>query len=175
MTGRLLLGLLLITALSAAAAPDQPRPAEDPCALAKRIALSPPCLAGSACEALDLWHEAFGRPQLTPAGAGALPPELISRLPDTEVNLGKLESFETVFERLGEASGLEVVLHPDLRKEKISGELGPMPVKKAWRTLLGAGVLLVHFDGERVYIAQAPSGRPRSLGKSSPTFDCPAR
>jgi hypothetical protein len=175
MTGRLLLGLLLITALTAAAAPDQPQPAEDPCALAKRIAQSPPCLAGQACEALDLWHEAFGRPKIAPAGADPLPPELLSRLPDSEVTLGKLESFEAVFERLGEASGVEVVLHPDLKNEKISGELGPMPVKKAWRALLGGGALLTHFDGERVYVAKAPSSRPRSLGKSWSTFDCPAR
>lgn len=176
MTGKLLLGLLLITPLSAAAAPDRPQPSEDPCALAKRIALSPPCLAaGSACEAVDLFREAFGVPRTFPAGAGQLPPELEARLPDTEVNLGKLGSFEEVFKKLGEASGIEVVLHPNLKEEKISGELGPMPVEKAWRALLRPGRFLTRFDGERLLIAKAP-GRSQSLGRYRvPTFDCPAR
>src|SRR5689334_13110035 len=143
MTAKLLLGHLLTTTLAAVALQAQPQPAEDPCALAKRITQSPPCLAGAACEALDLWHQAFGRPQVTPVEEDQLPPELLSRLPDTEVNLGKLESIEDVFKKLGEASGVEVVLHPDLKEETISGELGTMPVKKAWRALLGGGFLLV--------------------------------
>lgn len=174
MKANLVLGLLLTTPLVAAAAPAQPQPAEDPCALAKRIALSPPCLAGSACEAVDLFREAFGAPRVFPVGGGQLPPELEARLPDAEVDLGELESFEEVFKKLGEASGIEVVLHPDLKDEKISGFLDPMPVKKAWRALLGPG-LLTRFDGERLLIAKAP-GRPQSLGRHRvPTFDCKAR
>lgn len=176
MTARLLFGLLLITTLSAAAAPDRPRSSEDPCALAKRIALSPPCLAGSSCEAVDLWREAFGAPKLLPAGVGQLPPELASRLPDSEVTLGGFESYEAAFERLGAASGVEVVLHPGVKEEKVHGELGPMRVAKAWRVLLGLGGFLTHFDGERVLVAQAPGSQPRPLGRSwAPTFDCPAR
>lgn len=176
MTAKLLLGLLLVTALSAAAAPGRPQPVEDPCALARRIAQSPPCLAGSACEALDLWHEAFGRPNLVPAGAGELPPELASRLPGSKVTLGSFESYEAVFERLGEASGVEVVLHPAVKEQKVSGRLGPLPVEQAWRALLNTGGLLTHFDGERVFVAQAPSGQPRPLGRSwAPTFNCQVR
>ena len=175
MTAHLVLGLLMTATLAAATAPDRPQPSEDPCALAKRIALSPPCLAGSACEAVDLFREAFGPPDVFPAGAGQLPPELEARLPDSEVNLGKLESFEEVFQKLGEASGIEVVLHPDVKGEKIGGELGPMPVEKAWRALLRPGRFLTHFDGERLLIAKAP-GRPQSLGRYRvPTFNCQVR
>src|SRR5688500_15356573 len=122
MTAKLLLGLLLTTTLatlSATAAPNRPQPAEDPCALARRIAQSPPCLAGSACEALDLWREAFGQPDVVPVGAGQLPPELASRLPDSEVSLGRVESYEVAFQRLGAASGVEVLLHPSIKGEKI--------------------------------------------------------
>jgi hypothetical protein len=175
MTAKLLLGLLLTTTLTAAAAPVRPQPAEAPCALARRIAQSPPCLAGSACEAVDLWREAFGRPDTVPVGAEQLPPELVSRLPDSEVTLGKVESYGAAFQQLGEASGVEVVLHPDVKREKVTGQLGPMSVKKAWRALLGLGGFLTHFDGERVLVAKAPSGRPRSLGRSWSTFDCPVR
>src|SRR5687767_1352813 len=99
MTAKLLLGLLLTTTLAATAAPNRSQPAEDPCALARRIAQSPPCLAGSACEALDLWREAFGQPDVVPVGAGQLPPELASRLPDSEVTLGDVESYEAAFQR----------------------------------------------------------------------------
>lgn len=179
MTAKLLLGLLLITTLSATSAPIQPQPAqpaEDPCALARRIAQSPPCLAGSACEAFNLWQEAFGRPSSVPAGAGQLPRDLASRLPDSEVTLGSFESYEAAFERLGEASGIEVVLHPDLKEEKVHGQLGPLPLEQAWRVLLNAGGLLTHFDGERVLVAKAPSGQPRRLGRSwAPTFNCQVR
>lgn len=173
MTAKLLLGLLLTATLAAAA---QAQPAEAPCALAKRIAQSPPCLAGSACEAVDLWREAFGAPRIHPAGAEQLPPELASKLPDSEVNLGKLESFEDTFQRLGEASGFEVLLHPALKEEKLTGELGPMPIAKAWNALLSGGGLLTHFDGERLLIARAPSSRPGPLGRQrSLTFNCPVR
>jgi hypothetical protein len=177
MSAKLLLGLLLLTTtLAAAAAPARPQPAEDPCALAKRIAQSPPCLAGSGCEALDLWHQNFGRPDVAPASAGQLPPELASRLPDTDVTLGKVESYEEAFRRLGEVSGVKVLLHPDVKEEKVAAQLGPMPVEKAWRVLLGLGGFLTHFDGERVLVAEAPSPRPRQLGRNwAPTFDCRAR
>jgi hypothetical protein len=178
MTAKLLLGLLLTTTLatlSATAAPDRPQPAEDPCALAKRIAQSPPCLAGSACEALDLWRENFGQPDVVPAGAGKLPPDLASRLPDSEVTLGNVESYESAFQRLGKASGVEVLLHPGVKGQKIDGQLGSMPVEEAWKVLLGSGGFLTHFDGERVLVAKAPSG-PRQLGRSwAPTFNCRVR
>ncbi|MEA2560300.1 MAG: hypothetical protein QOH06_1804 [Acidobacteriota bacterium] len=91
MTAKLLLGLLLTTTLTATAAPDRPQPTEDPCELARRIAQSPACRAGSACEALDLWREAFGQPDVVPVGAGQLPPERASRLPNFEVTLGNSE------------------------------------------------------------------------------------
>ena len=176
MTAKLLLGLLLTTALTAAAAPDRPQPVEDPCALARRIAQSPPCLAGSACEALDLWRKSFGVPDIHPAGAGLLPPELASRLPDAEVNLGKFESYDDAFRRLGEASGFEVLLHPGLKEEKVTGQLGPMPIEKAWQALLSRGGFLTHFDGERLRVAQAPSGRTQPPGRHrSQTFNCPVR
>lgn len=89
MTARLFFGLLLTTTLTAAAAPDrpQPQPVKDPCELARRIAQSPPCLAGRACEAMDLWREAFGEPDVVPVGAGKLPPERTSRLPHSEMTL----------------------------------------------------------------------------------------
>ena len=77
MTAKLFFGLLLTATLSATAAPErpQPQPAEDPCELARRIAQSPPCVAGRACEALDLWREAFGQPDVFPVGEGKLLPE----------------------------------------------------------------------------------------------------
>lgn len=176
MTAKLLLGLLLTTTLVASAAPDRPQPTEDPCALARRIAQSPPCLAGSACEALDLWRENFGQPDVFPAGAGQLPRELASRLPDSEVTLGNVESYEAAFQRLGKASGVEVLLHPSVKGEPVDGQLGTMPVEKAWMVLLGRGGFLTHFDGERLLVAKAPSGRPRQLGRYwSPTFDCRVR
>lgn len=173
MTARLVFGLLMTATFAAAAAQERPQPAEDPCALAKRIALSPPCLAGSACEAVDLFREAFGAPKVFPAGAGRLPPDLEARLPNSEVDLGKLESFEEAFKKLGEASGIEVVLHPSVKEEKIRGELGPMPVEEAWRVLLGG--FWTRVDGERLLVAKPPA-RSRSLGRYRvPTFDCPAR
>lgn len=172
MPAQLLLGLLLTTTLAATAA----KPVEDPCALARRIVQSPPCLAGRACEALELWRDTFGRPDVFPAGAGLLPPEVASRLPDTDVALGKVDSYEDAFRRLGEVSGVEVLLHPDVKEEKVTGQLGPMPVEQAWRVLLGRGGFLTHFDGERLTIAKAPTGRSQSLGRTwAPTFDCPAR
>ena len=173
MPTHLLLGLLLTTHLAATAAPNRPQPAEDPCGLARRIALSPPCLAGAACEALDLWREAFGKPDIHPA-AGQLPSGLAKRLPDADVNLGRFESSEAVFERLAEASGVEVVLHPDVKEEKFEGYFAPLPVDEAWRVVLGVGGFLAHFDGERVLVAKSPFGRPRP-GRSSSVFNCPAR
>ena len=172
MTAKLLLGLLLTTALTAAAAPDRPQPVEDPCALARRIAQSPPCLAGSACEALDLWHQHFGRPDVVPVDA-ELPSALASRLPDSDVALGKVSSYEDAFRRLGEVSGVEVVLHPGIKGEKVAGQIAPMPVARAWRTLLGLGGFLAHFDGERVLVAQGPSGPRQPLSRSLTT--CPVR
>ena len=172
MPTHLLLGLLLTTSLAATAAPNQLQVAEDPCDLGRRIATSPPCLAGSACEAVELWREAFGKPKIYPV-SGQLPPALESRLPDSEINLGTFESFEAAFERLAEASGVEVVLHPDVKGEKGGGHLAPMPVKEAWRVLLGVGGFLAHFDGERALVAKSPFGRPR--GRSSSMYNCPAR
>lgn len=174
MPAQLLLGLLLSTSLAATAAPGRPQPAGDPCELARRIAQSPPCLAGSACEALDLWQQHFGRPDVVPVGTG-LPPELVSRLPDSEVKLGKVESYDAAFQRLGEVSGVEVVLHPGVKGEKFAAQLAPMPVKRAWRVLLDLGGFLAHFDGERVLIAQAPSGPRRPLRGHSRTNTCPVR
>lgn len=175
MTANLLLGFLLTTTLTANAAPA-PQPAEDPCALARRIAEAPPCQAGSGCEALDLWRELFGPPDFFPAGSGELPPELAARLPKSEVTLGKVGSFGSAFRRLGEASGIDVLVHPDLAKEEIAGELKPMPVEKAWRVLLGAPGLMARFDGERVLIARPSSGRSGPLGRPRvPMFKCPVR
>lgn len=175
MTANLLLGFLLTTTLTANAAPV-PQPAEDPCALGRRIAESPPCQAGSGCEALDLWRELFGPPDFFPAGAGKLPPELVARLPKSDVNLGKVESFGAAFKRLGKASGIDVLVHPDLAKEEMEGEFGPMPLEKAWRIFLGAPGLMARFDGERVLIARPSSGRSGPLGRPRvPTFKCPAR
>ncbi|HVG08600.1 MAG TPA: hypothetical protein VNM67_12905 [Thermoanaerobaculia bacterium] len=91
MTAKLLLALLLTTTLTATAAPDRPQPAEDPCELARRIAQSPACRAGSACEALDLWREAFGQPEVVPVGAGQLPTERASRLPDSRMTFANSE------------------------------------------------------------------------------------
>lgn len=175
MTANLLLGLLLTTTLTANAAPVS-QPAEDPCALARRIAQSPPCLKGSACEAMELFREAFGAPDFFPASVGELPPKLAARLPKSEVDLGKVESFGSAFKRLGEASGIDVLVHPDLAKEEIDGELKPMPVERAWRVLLGAPGLVAHFDGERVLIARPTPSRPGPLGRPRvPMFNCPAR
>ena len=177
MKAQLVLGLLLITTLAMAAAPErQPRQVEDPCALAKRIAQSPPCLAGQACEALELFRESFGRPQVLPTGGGQLPSELASRLPDADVTLGKVTSYEDAFRRLGEASDVEVVLHPSVKGQDFVANLGPLPVEDAWEIVLRSGGFLTHFDGERLLVAKTPSAGPRQLGKSwAPTFDCRAR
>ncbi|HEX5975207.1 MAG TPA: hypothetical protein VFY57_08620 [Rubrobacteraceae bacterium] len=176
MMTKLLLGLLLATTLTADGPPrGRTQPPEGPCELAKRIALSPPCLAGSACEALDLWREAFGKPDVVPAGAGHLPPELASRLPDSEVTLGTVDSYESAFQQLGKASGFEVLLHPSVAEQKIGMQLGPIPVEEAWKVLLSTGGFLTHFDGERLRIAKG-SSNPRRLGRYwAPTFDCRAR
>lgn len=77
--------------------------------------------------------------------------------------------------KLGETSGIEVLLHPDVKEEKISGELGPMAGREGLAGAPAPGTLLTRFDGERLLIAKAP-GRPQPLGKHRvPTFDCPAR
>lgn len=158
MPANLLLGLLLTTTTTLSA-----RPSEDPCALARRIAQSPPCLAGSACEALDLWRENFGQPKVFPT-AGQLPPELASQLPDLDVTLGNVDSYESAFERLSAVSGFEVLLHPSVKEEKVSGQLGRMPVERAWQVLLGVGGFFTHFDGERMLVTKASSGLTRPLG-----------
>ena len=178
MKAQLVLGLLLIATLAMAAGPErsQTRPVEDPCALAKRIAQSPPCLAGQACEALELFHESFGRPKVMPTGAGQLPSELASRLPDADVTLGKVTSYEDAFRRLGEISGVEVLLHPDVKEQGFTADLGPLPIEDAWEKVLRSGGFLTHFDGERLLVAKTPSAGPRQLGRSwAPTFDCRAR
>ena len=180
MKAQLVLGLLLITTLAMAAAPEraqlQPRPVEDPCALAKRIAQSPTCLAGQACEALELFHESFGRPRVLPTRAGQLPSDLASRLPDADVTLGKVTSYEDAFRRLGEASGVDVLLHPDVKDQGFEADLGPLPVEDAWEKVLRSGGFVTHFDGEKLLVAKAPSTGPRQLGRSwGPTFGCQAR
>lgn len=178
MKAQLVLGLLLITTLAMAAAPERPQAqrVEDPCALAKRISQSPPCLAGQACEAVELFHESFGRPKVMPTGGGQLPSELASRLPDADVTLGKVDSYEDAFRRLGEASGVEVLLHPDVKEQDFSANLGPLPIEKAWERVLRSGGFLTHFDGEKLLVAKAPSAGPRQFGRSwAPTFDCRAR
>lgn len=89
------------------------------------------------------------------------------------MTLGKLTSFGDAFQRLGGASGIDVLVHPDLAKETIEGDLGPMPVEKVWRALLRAG-LVARFDGDRVLVAR-PSDRPDPRRYRAPTFRCPAR
>ena len=178
MKAQLVLGLLLIATLAMAAAPErsQPQRVEDPCALAKRISQSPPCFAGQACEALELFHESFGRPKVMPTGGGQLPSDLASRLPDVDVTLGKVTSYEDAFRRLGEISGVEVLLHPDVKEQGFAADLGPLPVEDAWEKILRSGGFLTHFDGERLLVAKTPSAGPRQLGRSwAPTFDCRAR
>jgi len=72
----LMVGLLFAAMLAVTAVQGGPPVAEDPCAVARHIARSAPCLAGSTCAALERWRAAFGAPRSLPVGAGALPAAL---------------------------------------------------------------------------------------------------
>ena len=173
MSSHLAFGLLLAATLAAPPSVQTPA-AEDPCLLAKRVAQSPPCFAEAPCRAEELWRGAFGAPRLRPAGLTALPSDLTARLPKAEVTLGRFNGIEETFKRLGEASGVEVVLDSTAQGE-LSGDLGSVPLEKAWRVLLSTAGLTARLDGDKVVLSKADSRQqePRRRAIASPT--CTAR
>jgi hypothetical protein len=111
-----------------------------------------------------------------PAGLAALPPELAARLPEDEVTLGSLNGVADTFQRLGQASKLEVLLDPAAQGE-LSGKLDAMSLQKAWRFLLSIGGFSARLDGDKVFLSKAePQLRQESRGRRiNPSIHCPAR
>jgi hypothetical protein len=161
MSSHFAFGLLLAATLA-----SQPPAVEDPCLLAKRVAQSPPCFAETPCRAEELWRGAFGAPRLRPAGLTALPSDLAARLPKAGVTLGKFNGIAETFKRLGEASGVEVLLDSTARGE-LSGDLGAMPLEKAWRLLLSTAGLTAHLEGDRVVLCFDDLYGPLTIAHSS--------
>lgn len=186
MTPNRLLGLLLVTAVSLTVFPSlvQGASPEDPCALARRIAESPPCREKSDCEAVNLWQRAFPPPGSQHAGADPadLPEDLASRLPDASIRLPEgVRPLRQIAEELAAAAGLGLLVDPGLAlDETIRTPGGSLPLEEAWRRFLRSTGLTARLlpgkgspDGDRILLREAPApGQPRGWG---PSFDCPAR
>jgi len=167
MSHHVMFGLLLAATLAVP---------QDPCLRAKRIAQSPPCFAEAPCRAEELWRGAFGAPRLRPAGLASLPSDLAARLPKTEVTLGKFNGIEETFKRLGEASGIEVLFEDSAAQGKLSGDVGTMPLEKAWRALLSTAGLTARLDGDKVVLSKADPAQQAPRGRAvSSTINCTAR
>jgi hypothetical protein len=183
MTPDRLLGFLLVTTLALTASPAfaQGASPEDPCAVARRIAESPPCREKSDCEAVNLWRQAFPPPGSQQAAADPVA-ELASRLPDVRIHLPQgARPLGEVAAELAAAAGLQLLIDPRLDPNApIRMRGGSLSLEEAWRGfLLSAGLSadLLTTGGPgaegRVLLREAPApGQPQGWG---PSFDCPAR
>jgi len=80
MNAGLVFGLFLAAAVAFPTLPAQPRAAEDPCAFARQIAESQPCVKQSDCKAMEMWRGMYGAPRSIPADTNVLAPQLEARL-----------------------------------------------------------------------------------------------
>lgn len=171
----LLLTFLLAAAGAPAVSPDRASsPPEDPCKLARRIAEAPPCVDPSDCEAVELWRQSFGPPQLhraRPEAPEGLPRGLESRLPDRKITLGEEEPLRSVLRRLAETSELDVLVERTVTGD-FHGKPGTVPLDEAWRRVLSSGGLSVAVEGKLVMVGTSRDlpGRP-----TASLFNCPAR
>jgi hypothetical protein len=177
------LGLLLIptlTALAASVTAAQVSPAAGPCGEARRIAESRPCLAGAAdCAAAQRWQQVFGPPGgglAKPELTGTLPVEVDSRLPDKKLSLKESEPLRSVLARLAAAGGIDLVVD-----SRISGDFraepGTLPLREAWRKVLGTAGLAARSAGGRVLVTRdaGDRGDPGTGPRIATGFNCPTR
>lgn len=171
----LLLALLFAPVNEPGVSPDRSSLSEDPCKLARRIAESPPCLEPSDCQAVELWRQAFGAPDVQrarPSVPEGLPRALESRLPDRQITLGEeKEPLVSILRRLAEASELDVIVDRRVTGE-FRGEPGTVPLDEAWRRVLTSGRLTAVVDGKVVLVA---SSRDLSVRPGAGRLTCPAR
>ena len=174
----LLLVIFFVPIAMCLSAPDRPaRTGEDPCATARSIAEAPPCRTPHDCEAVDLWSQNFGAPQLfrtKPGQAGKLPQELLSRLPKSDFMLRKDEPLRDVLNRLAEASA-----GVDLRVDQgilgtFRGEPGTVSLSEAWQRVAASAGLSIGSEGGVVFVTTPERAAQLSLRRSR-TFNCPAR
>jgi hypothetical protein len=171
----LLLALLFVPGDRSAVSPDRSSPPADPCRLARRIAEAPPCLDPADCQAVDLWRQSFGAPQMfhaSPDMREGLPRALASRLPDRQISLQEKEPLDVVLRRLAEGSKLEVAYDVQAVAHQYDGEAGTVSLDEAWRRVLKSGRLSVAVEGDAVMVwrERGPSGR-----RMVASFNCPAR
>lgn len=158
-------------------APNQPAQAEEPCATARSIAEAPPCRTPHDCEAVDLWSQNFGAPQLLPTRpgqVGKLPQELVSRLPKGDFTLQKDEPLGAVLKRLAEAStGIEILVDQTI-PGTFRGEPGPVSLSDAWQKVAASAGLSIGSEGGVVFVTTPERAAQLSLRRPR-TFPCPAR
>jgi hypothetical protein len=178
MNARHFLGLFLLSTLSLANAAAQVPQATDPCAEGRRIAESRPCLAGAAdCAAAQRWHQVFGPPGrgwAEPQPVGALTPDLEARLPDTKISLQKSEPLRAVLTRLASATRMDLLVDPRVQGD-FRAEPGTLPLREAWRKVLGTAGLTARSEGGRIVVSKgARDGGLPTAGPGVPIgFSCP--
>lgn len=169
-----LLALLLLPVDSPPPSTQRFSPSPDPCRQARRIAESPPCLDPSDCQAVDLWQQSFGAPQVFRASPGlreGLPRALASRLPDQEITLQEKEPLADLLRRLAAASRLEIALDAQIVDDGYAGEAGTVSLDEAWRRVLQSGRLAVAVEGDAMMVWRERRPGRRMVG----SFYCPAR
>lgn len=180
MTTKRFFGLLLIPTLTASAAAAQVSPAAGPCAEARRIAESRPCLAGADdCAAAQRWRQVFGPPGgglAVPERAGTLPADLESRLPDKTAPLQESEPLRSVLARLATTAGIDLIIDSRVTGD-FRTEAGTLPLREAWRKVLGTSGLTVGSVGGRFFVTRADRADrdgvdPRTRPQIATGFNC---
>lgn len=173
----LLLVIFFVPIALCLSAPDQAAQTEDPCATARSIAEAPPCRMPHDCEAVDLWSQHMGAPQLfrtKPGQVGKLPQELLSRLPKVDFMLRKDEPLRSVLNRLAEAStGVDLVVDPGIQGT-FRGAPGTVSLTEAWQQMATSAGLSIGAEGGVVFVTTPERAAQLSLRRPR-TFPCPAR
>lgn len=173
----LLLAIFFVPIAVCLSAPERLARTEDPCATARSIAEAPPCRTPHDCEAVDLWSQNFGAPQLfrtKPGQAGRLPQELLSRLPKSDFTLRKDEPLGAVLKRLAEAStGVDLMVDQGIQGT-FRGEAGKVSLPEAWRRVANSAGLAIGTEGNVVFVTM-PERAPQLSLRRPRTFNCPAR
>ena len=173
----LLLVIFFVPIALCLSAPDQAARTEDPCATARSIAEAPPCRTPHDCEAVDLWSQHFGAPQVfrtKPGQVGRLPQELVSRLPKVDFTLRKDEPLQSVLNRLAEAStGVDVMVDQEIQGT-FRGGPGTVLLADAWQQVATSAGLAIGSEGNAVFVTTPERAAQLSLRRPR-TFNCPAR
>ena len=173
----LLLVIFFVPIALCLSAPERAAQTEDPCATARSIAEAPPCRTPHDCEAVDLWSQHMGAPQLfrtKPGQVGKLPQELVSRLPKDDFTLQKDEPLGTLLNRLAEAStGADVVVDQEIQGT-FRGAPGTVLLAEAWQQVATSAGLAIGSEGNVVFVTTPERAAQLSLRRPR-TFNCPAR